>query len=208
MGSLDPKLDKERGFELLRKKGAVTAHIQFSGGHDEGCIEGIMLTSADGTEETLPFWVGGGYMWDDAKQNWVPTVQPQTEDEELSEILVGPIDETFGSWGWPGDHLGPARLGRRGRHSRDGLRARRARRPLGVLLMAPPTPFSCLIPNRRYLFVFGNGLSAIQGSFGGTLEDGLLDVWDAKRSGNADPPSRFVLNPANVIYVQVIPRDE
>jgi hypothetical protein len=103
MGLLDPKLDKERTFELLKKKGAVKAVLQFSGGHDEGSVESITLTLADGSEVDLPTWYCGGYRLGEKtgefSYEYVPLSTPANEDEELADLLEGPINENFGSWG-------------------------------------------------------------------------------------------------------------
>lgn len=104
MGLLDPKLDKERTFELLRKKGAVKAVLPFQGGHDEGSVESITLTLEDGSEVDLPTWYCGGYTLGERKPNgdygdWVPLSTPTNEDEELADLLEGPINQEFGSWG-------------------------------------------------------------------------------------------------------------
>ncbi len=101
MGCLDPQLNKERTFELLRKRKAVLAELQFYGGHDEGQVERIKLTLEDGTTEQLEVWYCGGYtLGDDGiAGGWVPCSTAANEDEELSDLLQGPIDEQFGSWG-------------------------------------------------------------------------------------------------------------
>jgi hypothetical protein len=100
MGLLDPKLDKERTFELLRKKGATKAILSFEGGHDEGAVYSILLVS-EITEQhvELPTWYCGGYGYDGATGAWVPMSKPANEDEELADLLEGPINERFGSWG-------------------------------------------------------------------------------------------------------------
>ena len=61
MGLLDPKLDKARTLELLRKRGAVKAELKFQGGHDEGDVEEIILTLDDGETVNLDTWYCGGY---------------------------------------------------------------------------------------------------------------------------------------------------
>ena len=103
MGLLDPKMDKERTFELLKKKDAIKAVLTFEGGHDEGSVETIMLTLSSGEEVELENWYCGGYrLTPDSKgppYEWVPMTVPANEDEELSELLQGPIDAEFGSWG-------------------------------------------------------------------------------------------------------------
>lgn len=103
MGLLDPKLDKPRTFELLRKRGAVTATLAFEGGHDEGDVQSITLTKADGSTEDLDAWYCGGYtMSPSGPFEYTPLTTPANEDEELSDLLQGPINQTFGSWGgWP-----------------------------------------------------------------------------------------------------------
>lgn len=98
MGLLDPQLNKPRTFELLRKKGVVRAELEFSGGHDEGDVNSIMLFKEEGWEiENLVVWYCGGYGYEGGQ--WVPMSKPANEDEELSDLLQGPINERFGSWG-------------------------------------------------------------------------------------------------------------
>lgn len=107
MGLLDPQLNKPRTFELLRKKGAIRAELEFSGGHDEGDVNSITLIAANGDTEDLVVWYCGGYMLNpDRKKDdyshantWVPMSAPANEDEELSDLLQGPVNERFGSWG-------------------------------------------------------------------------------------------------------------
>jgi hypothetical protein len=102
MGLLDPKLDKPRTFELLKKKGAVKAVLAFAGGHDEGQVEKIVLTLESGEETEFDTWYCGGYgMEKDAAgtYQYVPTNTPANEDEELADLLEGPINERYGSWG-------------------------------------------------------------------------------------------------------------
>jgi hypothetical protein len=101
MGLLDPKLDKKRTFALLRKKGAYKAELEFSGGHDEGGVEQITLFIKTEGEDVLQdhiVWYCGGYGYDNKTGKWQPMSKPQNDDEELSDLLQGPIDETFGSW--------------------------------------------------------------------------------------------------------------
>lgn len=102
MGLLDPKLDKERTFELLRKKGATKATLEFHGGHDEGDVESIVLAYEDGSDSDLEVWYCGGYgIEDDGKggYQYVPMSTPQNEDQELSDLLQGPVNQRFGAWG-------------------------------------------------------------------------------------------------------------
>ena len=99
MGLLDPKLDKERTFELLRKKGATKAVLTFEGGHDEGSVQMIEMTKKDGEVEDLPTYYCGGYGYSEEAGAWVPMGKPANEDEELADLLEGPINEAFGSWG-------------------------------------------------------------------------------------------------------------
>lgn len=96
-------VNKERAFELLRKRGAARAELYFQGGHDQGAVESIRLFSRkpDGQsgpiEEDLPVWYCGGYSLGENGQ-WVPLNKAANEEEELSELLQGPVDATFGSW--------------------------------------------------------------------------------------------------------------
>lgn len=108
MGLLDPKIDKPRTFELLKKKGATKAVLTFDGGHDEGSVQNIMLTVAlangETTEIELPTWYCGGYGLSERKPDgsfgdWVPLSTPANEDEELADLLEGPVNEAFGAWG-------------------------------------------------------------------------------------------------------------
>lgn len=102
MGCLDPQIDKERTFELLRKRNAIRAELEFNGGHDEGNVERITLTLADGTHQDLVVWYCGGYRMDKNEQGefvYVPSSVAANEDEELSDLLQGPVDLRFGSWG-------------------------------------------------------------------------------------------------------------
>lgn len=101
MGLLDPKLNKPRTFELLRKKGAVKAELYFAGGHDEGSVDNIVLTLESGEKTSLPTWYCGGYTLAEGgpPYEWVPMNKPANEDEELADLLEGPINERFGSWG-------------------------------------------------------------------------------------------------------------
>lgn len=102
MGLLDPKLDTPRTLELLRKKGAVKAVLEFSGGHDEGSVSSITLYDEYGNGKDLPTWYCGGYRIEPAPGGGyteTPLSTPANEDEELADLLEGPINERFGSWG-------------------------------------------------------------------------------------------------------------
>lgn len=98
MGVLDPKVDKARTFELLEKRGVVRAEVPFHGGHDEGWFDTITLTLANGSEVKLEHWYCGGYGWSSEAQGYVPGSTPANEDEELGELLGGPVDQRFGAW--------------------------------------------------------------------------------------------------------------
>jgi hypothetical protein len=97
MGLLDPKRDPDRTFELLEKKGAIRAELPFEGGHDEGSVETILLTLKSGEVVEMDTWYCGGYGLKDGQ--WVPLSTPQTLDEELADLLEGPINAEFGGWG-------------------------------------------------------------------------------------------------------------
>ena len=103
MGLMDPKLNKDRTFELLRKKGAVEAILEFEGGHDEGSVQSIALTLKSGEVVGLPTWYCGGYRIGDKQEDgsyeYIPLSTPANEDEELADLLEGPINNTFGAWG-------------------------------------------------------------------------------------------------------------
>lgn len=105
MGLLDPKMDKARTFELLKKRDAIKAVLAFQGGHDEGAVESILLTLKSGEEVELETWYCGGYGMDE-NHNWVPMSAPANEDEELADLLEGPINAEFGSWGSVGSTYG------------------------------------------------------------------------------------------------------
>jgi len=101
MGSLDPRLDKARVFELLRKKSATQAVLEFSGGNDEGGVNSIVLTIAlangETTEQDLEIWYCGGYRVLGIGQ-YERMSEWENEDQELSELLQGPVDEKYGTW--------------------------------------------------------------------------------------------------------------
>lgn len=101
MGLLDPKMDKERTFELLRKKGAVKAVLEFQGGHDEGNVDTITLFDAHENGKDLPTWYCGGYTYEKTADGYreKPLSTPANEDEELADLLEGPINQAFGAWG-------------------------------------------------------------------------------------------------------------
>lgn len=42
----------------------------------------------------------------DDNNNWGPLTKPQNEDEELADLLEGPINVEFGSWGSVGSTYG------------------------------------------------------------------------------------------------------
>ena len=98
MGCLDPQVDAARTFELLRARGACRAEVSFTGGHDEGGVEGIVLTLDSGEKVELEHWYCGGYRIGEHGA-YVPVSTPANEDEELADLLSGPVDSVFGSWG-------------------------------------------------------------------------------------------------------------
>lgn len=102
MGILDPKLGKDRAFELLRKKGAIRAVCSYNGGNDEGGVDQITLFFPPTAEDEEPIqdlevWYCGGYTYT-ADGTYQPASTARTEDQELSEILQGPVDEKYGTW--------------------------------------------------------------------------------------------------------------
>lgn len=104
MGSLDPMVSAEhkaRAFELLRAKGATQAVVEFNGGHDEGGAEAITLTvpvaTGDPLEIGLEVWYCGGYQVIGAGE-YKRVNEPENDDQELSELLQGPVDDMFGTW--------------------------------------------------------------------------------------------------------------
>ena len=103
MGLLDPKIEKERTFELLKKKDAIKAVLDFQGGHDEGSVEKITLTLSSGEDVELePWYCGGSRIGEkqaDGSYEYIPMSEPANEDEELADLLEGPVNAEFGSWG-------------------------------------------------------------------------------------------------------------
>ena len=101
MGCLDPKIDKERVFTLLRQKSATKAVVEYSGGNDEGGVNSIILTIqlANGELEERDFlvWYCGGYQYLGGG-GYKRLNEWENEDQELSELLQGPVDEKYGSW--------------------------------------------------------------------------------------------------------------
>jgi hypothetical protein len=76
--------------------------LTFEGGHDEGSVQTITLTLDTGEDVELEPWYCGGYgMKEDGKggYDWVPLSEPENEDDELADLLEGPINQEFGSWG-------------------------------------------------------------------------------------------------------------
>jgi hypothetical protein len=99
---MDPQLDKARTLKLMKKRGAVKAELEFYGGHDEGNVNSITLYDKAGIQTGLEVWYCGGYSMRDVDGGgweYVPLSVPQDESEELSDLLQGPINERFGSWG-------------------------------------------------------------------------------------------------------------
>jgi hypothetical protein len=100
MGLLDPKVDLDRTMDLLRQRGVAKAVCEFEGGHDEGDVTSITLTKKDGSEEDFIVWYCGGYrMGPGPDYEYTPLSDPANADEELSDLLQGPVNERFGAWG-------------------------------------------------------------------------------------------------------------
>lgn len=101
MGSLDPKINKQRVFELLRKRSVTRAIVEYSGGNDEGGTDNITLVVAlangEEAKTDLEVWYCGGYQLLGGG-NYKRMSEPANEDQELSELLQGPVDDKYGSW--------------------------------------------------------------------------------------------------------------
>ena len=134
MGLLDPKIDKERTFELLREKDAVQAILTFSGGHDEGSVETITLTLKGGQEVDLPTWYCGGYRMG-PNGRYVPVSEPANTDEELADLLEGPINGMLRVMGLRRLDLRPAHLGRGEGCGQNALHPRRGAGVQGHVLV-------------------------------------------------------------------------
>lgn len=100
-----PRIEKTRAFDLMRRRGAARAVLHFSGGNDEGGVEDIVIYSDDSEGKegiTLEPFDGcrvikdaeahGGYRYEDVpRSEW-------TDDELLADLLCAPVDVEFGSW--------------------------------------------------------------------------------------------------------------
>lgn len=71
--------------------------VTFSGGHDEGGIDGITFEDFDTGLISLPeiHWSDAYLMY--PSDNWEPPID-LTDNQELSQLLQGPVDAEFGSW--------------------------------------------------------------------------------------------------------------
>jgi hypothetical protein len=91
--------EREKGIELLRKRGAVKAIVEFSGGNDEGGVDGIQIVfPGDKPAENLEVYYDGAQMEYVEGQWRQKPKEKATEDQELSLILQKPVDDEFGSW--------------------------------------------------------------------------------------------------------------
>lgn len=85
---------KARVWQLLAARGATKAVVEFSGGNDEGGTDSITLITPLADPNLEPATIGlviwyGGYNG----------IEPTNEDQELSGLLQGPIDDEYGSFG-------------------------------------------------------------------------------------------------------------
>ncbi len=90
---------KSLAFDRLRKRGATKALVEFSGGNDEGGVNGIEIVyPGDKPNEQLEVYYDGAQMeYVDGQWRQKPQ-EKATEDQELSLILQRPVDDRFGSW--------------------------------------------------------------------------------------------------------------
>lgn len=82
----------------LKSLGFVTAQIEFSGGNDEGGVDDITLTRADGTTVTYPNYLDTVVReWSEDRKRWVETTRPGPDgvDSELHTALVDPVYSRF-----------------------------------------------------------------------------------------------------------------
>lgn len=90
----------ERVLALLRELGAVRAVAAFSGGNDQGGIDSLILTLADGGERQIEFqydrqWVYDGTSW---QTRMVALTPEQLANNALWELMDQPIDGRYGSF--------------------------------------------------------------------------------------------------------------
>jgi hypothetical protein len=87
-------------FKALAKIGFSKARVSFSGGNDEGFVDGIFLENVDGTPG--PRWEEfSGYRSESVPGSLIKKCWPATDktvQEELSEALAAPVYDTFGSF--------------------------------------------------------------------------------------------------------------
>lgn len=88
----DAPFNKREAMRLLAARGAKGATVSFSGGNDEGGVDGVTLIMADGTSVRVDETYEG---WGDRKVVLTPE---QVTDNALVEALGAPVYEKYYSF--------------------------------------------------------------------------------------------------------------
>ena len=105
MGRRDPKLNKERTFELPERRARSRPWSHSKAAMTRAPSSRSLLTLKSGEDVELDSWYCGGYTYSRLTVEGAAYVigvrlnEPANEDEELADLLQGPIDNEFGSWG-------------------------------------------------------------------------------------------------------------
>lgn len=100
MSMFDSKFDKQRALRALEVQGVVKCMIDYSGGNDEGGVDSITVTYADGREETNPTWCKRTYeamMHNPKTGKWESkTLSPgRRQANKMADLIEQPVYDKY-----------------------------------------------------------------------------------------------------------------
>lgn len=89
-------MTRDEAYDEIKRRGAVRAEVGFSGGGDEGYVEGITLLNADG--ESLAELSAGCDTGLRQGPNWDLEINPEaSRDDRFIGLLQLPVWDRYGS---------------------------------------------------------------------------------------------------------------
>ena len=91
-------MSRDSVFAALSKRGAVRVEVDYSGGNDEGGVNGITLFDANGENiGHMDEYYGETQQWDEATKKYIPS-PPPTDEQRLSQALCAPVYDKYYSF--------------------------------------------------------------------------------------------------------------
>lgn len=99
----DAKFDKHKALQVLRDHNVITCVLDYSGGNDEGGVDAVKVTYADGREENNPLWCTRTYspMQHNPETNkWERAPLPEDKERanECADLIEQPVYDRYYSF--------------------------------------------------------------------------------------------------------------